>query len=65
MFIKVNNNQNNRKNILMYIMFIVIIAILLVGIIYQFVCIKSLQAQLDNGTSANILAYIKNAHINI
>ena len=49
----------------MYIMFIVIIAILLVGIIYQFVCIKSLQAQLDNGTSANILAYIKNAHINI
>ena len=52
------NNQNNKKNILIYIMFALIIAILLAGIVYQFICIKTLQAQLDGMTGANILVNI-------
>lgn len=59
-----NNQNNKRKNILIYIMFIAIIAVLLAAIIYQFVCIKTLQHQLDNGSAANILAVAKNV-INI
>lgn len=44
-------------------MFIAIIAVLLAAIIYQFVCIKTLQYQLDNSSAANISAFIKNVVI--
>lgn len=57
--------QNNRKNILIYIMFALIIAILLAGIVYQFICIKSLQAQLDGASCFKIVLGLENSYLKI
>ncbi len=48
-------DKNNRKTKLILGMIIAIIIILLVGIVYQFVCIKRLQSQIDQLTNAQIL----------
>ena len=59
-----DENTNKKKNILMYIMFIAIISVLVVAIIYQFVCIKQLQAQLSDQEGAAIIQVV-NKTINI
>ncbi len=48
-------DKNNRKTKLILGMIIAIIIILLAGIVYQFVCIKRLQSQIDQLTNAQIL----------
>ena len=40
--------DNNKKNLLIFIMLISIIAVLFIGVVYQFIVIKSLQSQISN-----------------
>ena len=42
------NNSNNKKSKLLFIALILIIAVLFVGVVYQFVVIKSLQKEIAN-----------------
>lgn len=44
-------NKNNKKTLLLLIMLIAIIVVLFIGVIYQFVVIKSLQRDIASLTS--------------
>jgi cell division protein FtsL len=50
----------NKKSKMLLGLIIAIIAILLVGIVYQFVCIKKLQRKIDEYENAQIVANIEN-----
>ena len=53
-----NNNKiapNNKKNYLIFGFLLAIIAVLLAGVIYQFVCIKKMQRQLNEQNSNAII----------
>ena len=47
--------QNRKKNYLIFALLIAIIAVLLVGVIYQFVCIKKMENQLAEQNTSSIV----------
>ena len=47
--------QNSKKNYLIFALLIAIIAVLLVGVIYQFVCIKNMERQLEEKNTSSIV----------
>ncbi len=51
-------NKNNKKTKLILSMIIAIIVVLLIGIIYQFVCIKRLEKQIEDLNSASHFEYV-------
>lgn len=52
---KDKKQQDNKRNYLIYGLLLAIIAVLLVGVIYQFVCIKKMQNQLEKQNSSAVV----------
>jgi len=52
--LKINNNPNKIK--MLFIFLVIIIAILFIAIVYQFVCIKSMEKQLNDSQSESYIS---------